>query len=161
MRWMKVLLFSILLPGIADVLIPWLILARLGKLTFASIGIMQIIGSLLALAGLTLIVWVCQAFFRRGKGKPAPFDPPHQFVSKGLFSWLRNPLYLGAALLVPLGEACFFVTFWLVFYSALLFLISHLYVVYVEEPTLIRRFGRPYKKYLRIVPRWLPRIPRD
>jgi protein-S-isoprenylcysteine O-methyltransferase Ste14 len=158
---MKAILFSFLLPGIADVLIPWLILTRLGKLSTASFGVMQTIGSLLALAGLILIIWVCQAFFRRGKKTPAPFDPPHQFVNKGLFRWLRNPLYLGAALLIPLGEACFFGTFWLIFYSVLLFLISHLYVVYIEEPTLVRRFGRPYKKYLRTVPRWLPRIPRD
>jgi len=31
----------------------------------------------------------------------------------------------------------------------------------VEEPALIRRFGRPYRKYLRTVPRWFPRIPRE
>jgi protein-S-isoprenylcysteine O-methyltransferase Ste14 len=160
-RWLKVILFSFVLPGVANLLIPWGLLAWLGKLTFATFGVMQAIGSLLALAGLTLIVWVCLAFFRRDKGKPAPFDPPHQFVNKGLFRWLRNPLYLGAAVLIPLGEACFFETFWLAFYAAVLFLISHLYVVYIEEPTLVRRFGRPYKKYLRTVPRWIPRIPHE
>jgi Putative protein-S-isoprenylcysteine methyltransferase len=161
MRWLKVVIFNILLPGIADLLIPWGLLTRLGKWHFAGFGVLQIFGCLFALMGLCLIFWVGLTFFRRGKGKPAPFDPPRQFVSKGLFSWLRNPLYLGAALLIPLGEACFFETLWLTAYAALLFLTCHLYVVYREEPTLVRRFGRPYKKYLRTVPRWIPRIPRE
>lgn len=36
----------------------------------------------------------------------------------------------------------------------------HLYVVRVEEPRLVERFGADYAAYARRVPRWLPRRPR-
>jgi protein-S-isoprenylcysteine O-methyltransferase Ste14 len=161
MLWLKVILLFLAVPGIADVLIPGLILEWLGKLALPSIGVLQIIGLILVLAGLLMIAWVCQAFVRHGKGTPAPFDPPHQFVNQGLYRWLRNPLYFGAALLIPLGETLFSETYWLILYAAILLLILHIYIVYFEEPALIRRFGRPYRKYLRTVPPWIPRIPRE
>jgi protein-S-isoprenylcysteine O-methyltransferase Ste14 len=31
-----------------------------------------------------------------------------------------------------------------------------LYVVYVEEPKLIRKFGNVYIQYTKSVPRWIP-----
>jgi len=154
-------LLFLVFPGIVDALIPGLILKLLGSLSFNKFGPIQIVGIALILAGLTMIIWVCQAFVRHGKGIPSPFDPPVQFVSSGLFRWLRNPMYFAIALLIPLGEIFYFEEPWLILYAAALFVSLHLYVVYVEEPALARRFGRPYKKYLRLVSRWVPRIPRD
>jgi protein-S-isoprenylcysteine O-methyltransferase Ste14 len=159
MLWIKVLLLFILVPGIADVLLPGLILTGLGKLTFPGFGLWQIIGLILMAFGLGIILWVCQAFIRGGKGTPAPFDPPRRFVNDGLYRWVRNPMYLGAAFIIPLGEALFFSTFWLVPYAALLMLLLHIYVVNIEEPALRKRFGRPYQKYLHTVPRWFPHPP--
>jgi protein-S-isoprenylcysteine O-methyltransferase Ste14 len=146
-------------PGIADVLIPGLILLWLHKLAFSSFGLWQVAGLVLIALGLGIVLWVCQAFVRTGRGTPAPFDPPHQFVTVGLFRWVRNPMYLGAALLIPLGEALYFQTWWLLVYTAALMLILHIYLVYFEEPALLKRFGRPYQKYLHTVPRWIPRKP--
>ena len=161
MLWVKMFVLFLAVPGIADVLIPWLILSSANKFQFTIFGFWQIAGTFFVLAGLVAVIWVCQAFVRHGKGTPAPFDPPHQFVSAGLYRWVRNPMYLGAAVLIPLGEALFFKTGWFILYIAILFLMIHLYVVYFEEPALIRRFGRPYKKYMRVVPRWIPHIPKD
>jgi protein-S-isoprenylcysteine O-methyltransferase Ste14 len=161
MLWVKVFLLFLLFPGIADVLLPGLILLGLKKLDFAAIGAWQIVGLVLIAFGLFLVAWVCQAFVRGGKGTPAPFDPPRHFVSEGLYRWTRNPMYLGAALFIPLGEACFFKTFWLVIYAALLMGLLHIYVTNFEEPSLVKRFGRPYQKYLHTVPRWIPRKPGD
>jgi len=159
--WVKVVLLFFTVTGVGDVLLPWLILTWLNQLTYTSFGVWQILGFLLAAIGLAMVIWVCQAFVRRGQGIPAPFNPPHQFVSTGLYRWLRNPMYLGAAVLIPLGESAFFEVPWLILYSAVLLLALQIYVVYFEEPALSKRFGRPYKKYLRTVPRWIPRIPRD
>jgi len=36
-------------------------------------------------------------------------------------------------------------------------LASHAWIVRVEEPQLVARFGAAYAAYLRCVPRWLPR----
>jgi protein-S-isoprenylcysteine O-methyltransferase Ste14 len=161
MLWTKVILLFLAVPALVDVLIPWLILNLLHKLTYSSLGILQISGAILAATGLFAVGWVCQAFVRRGKDTPAPFDPPYRFVSTGLYRWLRNPMYLSIAVLIPFGETLFFETPWLIMYSAVLMLFLQLYIVYVEEPALTKRFGRPYKKYLRTVPRWIPRIPKD
>jgi protein-S-isoprenylcysteine O-methyltransferase Ste14 len=38
--------------------------------------------------------------------------------------------------------------------------VSHLFVIGYEEPTLRRRFGETYNEFLRTVPRWIPRPPR-
>ncbi len=161
MLWPKITLMFIIVPGVADVLIPALILAAVRQLRLPPFGISQGIGCLLAALGLTAVIWVCQAFARRGKGTPAPFDPPRRFVMEGLYRWVRNPMYIGAGILIPLGEAFFFETFWLALYAALLWLGLHLYITRFEEPALIRRFGRPYRKYLRTVPRWLPHPPKE
>ena len=161
MLWIKVFLLFILVPGVADVLLPGLVLLGLNKLTFDTFGPVQIIGLILIVVGLALVLWVCQAFVRGGKGTPAPFDPPRHFVSEGLYRWVRNPMYLGAAVFIPVGEAVYFGTFWLVVYAAVLMGILHIYVVNFEEPTLVKRFGRPYQKYLHTVPRWIPRKPGD
>jgi protein-S-isoprenylcysteine O-methyltransferase Ste14 len=33
-----------------------------------------------------------------------------------------------------------------------------LFVVFYEEPTLLRQFGESYEEYRRSVPRWVPKI---
>jgi protein-S-isoprenylcysteine O-methyltransferase Ste14 len=35
--------------------------------------------------------------------------------------------------------------------------VNAVYLPLVEEPRLVRRFGREYEEYTRRVPRWLPR----
>ena len=40
----------------------------------------------------------------------------------------------------------------------LAFLVTHLFVIFYEEPTLKRKFGAAYEDYLRRVPRWIPRL---
>ena len=161
MLWVKVLLLFLLVPGIADVLVPWIILTTSGTFTMPVIGWLQITGIVLVCAGLAISIWVLQALARFGRGTPAPFDPPRQFVRRGLFRWVRNPLYLGAAILIPLGEALFFRSWQLLVYAVILFMVLHLYIVLVEEKELERRFGKPYLKYKRTVPRWIPRQPKD
>lgn len=148
------------MPGIADLFIPWLILKRSGTLQPPAAGVLQVIGILLILTGLAILVWVCQAFVRYGHGTPAPFDPPQQFVSRGLYRWVRNPMYLGAAVLIPFGVAFLFSSLWLVLYAVLIILVLHLYIVFHEEPILKKRFGDPYQNYLNTVLRWIPRLPR-
>ena len=161
MLWVKVFLLFLAVPGIADALIPWLILTHRKALEFPPFGVMQGIGLFLILVGLAIVVWVCQEFVRFGHGTPAPYDPPRQFVHCGLYRWVRNPMYLGAGLLILLGEALYFGSWWLVFYAAIVVGMLHLYIIFREEPELERRFGRPYLKYKRNVSRWIPRPPKN
>ena len=42
--------------------------------------------------------------------------------------------------------------------AAMMFLVMHLVVVYLEEPGLEKRFGDSYREYRLNVRRWVPRI---
>jgi protein-S-isoprenylcysteine O-methyltransferase Ste14 len=56
------------------------------------------------------------------------------------------------------GQGLFFGSPGVLLYAAALALAFHLFVVFVEEPGLRRRFGPSYEAYCRRVPRWLPRL---
>ena len=108
------------------------------------------------LAGAALAV-ACVATFVVIGGTPAPFDPPRQFVAVGLYRYVRNPMYIGGALLLAgfalylrSGAALAFCLPWL--------LLAHVFVLAYEEPALRRKFGAPYETYCHTVPRWIPRF---
>jgi protein-S-isoprenylcysteine O-methyltransferase Ste14 len=110
------------------------------------------------LAGAALAVTCVATFVVRGRGTPAPFDPPRQFVAVGPYRYVRNPMYLGGALLLAgfalylrSGAALIFCLPWL--------LLAHIFVLLYEEPTLRGKFGATYEEYCRTVPRWIPRKP--
>jgi len=75
-----------------------------------------------------------------------------------LFRYVRNPMYVGA-LLVLLGEALLFRSVWIVLYAAGLWLVLHTFLVVFEEPQLGRRFGSSYRAYVESTPRWIPHLP--
>jgi protein-S-isoprenylcysteine O-methyltransferase Ste14 len=109
------------------------------------------------LAGASLAVACVATFVVIGRGTPAPFDPPRQFVAVGPYRCVRNPMYIGGALLLagfalylPSGAALIFCLPWL--------LLAHIFVLAYEEPALRRKFGAPYETYCRTVPRWIPRL---
>ena len=69
---------------------------------------------------------------------------------------MRNPLYAGVVL--GLGGMALAMVSWLLALTALAAaLAAHAWVVRVEEPRLVARFGAAYAEYLRRVPRWVPR----
>jgi protein-S-isoprenylcysteine O-methyltransferase Ste14 len=101
---------------------------------------------------------VCVAIFAvRGRGTPAPFDPPREFVATGPYRWVRNPMYVGGFLLLAGYALCAGSAEALVVAFGML-AAAHLFVVLYEEPSLRRRFGAGYEAYLRRTPRWLPRL---
>lgn len=129
------------------------------RLGVALPGWAPIPGLALAIAGAAVTLWCVLAFALAGKGTPAPFDAPREFVAAGPYRFVRNPMYLGAAGVIagaglmlrsPAATAV-----------ALLFLVlAHAFVLLYEEPTLERRFGESYRRYKRRVRRWLPWLPR-
>ncbi len=98
-------------------------------------------------------------FALRGHGTPAPFDPPRKLVWRGLYKWVRNPMYLGILALVA-GEALFLRSGHILVYLICLACAVQLFVLGYEENALRMKFGAMYEDYKRAVPRWLPRKPR-
>ena len=149
------LLFTVVVPGTGGVLVPWWILTRDG----ASPAPVAWYAVIAIAAGVGLYLWCLWVFAVVGRGTPGPWDPPRRVVAVGPYRWVRNPIYL-AALLVVLGEAWLFLSLSLVAYAVAAAAFFHLFVIGYEEPTLRRTFGQIYSRYLRMVPRWIPRPPR-
>src|SRR3954467_1645209 len=101
-------------------------------------------GFVLAAAGAVLAAACILTFVTRGRGTPAPFDPPREFVAVGPYRWVRNPMYVGAAALIA-GAALILSSPSMLMLAAAFLLIMHLFVVLYEERTLAERFGVPYE----------------
>lgn len=112
----------------------------------------------LVLLGLVPMAWSFLSFVFRGRGTPAPFDPPRKLVVDGPYRFLRNPMYLGAILSLT-GAAVYYRSLGLATYLVAFTLWAHLFVVFFEEPRLRKAFGDEYAAYCGRVRRWLPRRP--
>src|SRR5207249_10939605 len=154
----KTLLFTILVPGTVTVLVPYLLLTSGFQLFPVEIGALRVLGLPPILMGVVTYLWCAWDFTFTGRGTPAPIDPPKQLVVKGLYRYVRNPMYVGITLIL-LGEALLFEAAVLFLYAGLLLVCAHLFIVYYEEPTLRRLFGASYESYCKSVSRWTPRLP--
>ena len=137
--------------------IPALLLYATGTGLRPPPGALALLGAaVIALAHLALL-WLVVAFVRTGRGTQLPLDPPRELVLRGPYRWIRNPMYLLYTAIV-LGEAILYRSPALLVYTGGFWLLTHLYVVGVEERTLKRRFGATYADYCRRAGRWLPRL---
>jgi protein-S-isoprenylcysteine O-methyltransferase Ste14 len=151
-RWIGALLFTLLVPGVVTVVLPYWILDRS---VAVRPGPWSVAGALLLLLGLGVYLRCLWDFVVVGRGIPAPVDHPKHLVVRGLYRNVRNPMYLGV-LTVLLGEVALFRSAALLRYAALWLLVVHVVVRVYEEPNLRSRFGASYEHYCQHVRRWLP-----
>ena len=116
----------------------------------------KIIGSVLLIAGLSIVIYSTILHIKTGRITPLPvIEQPKQFIVHGLYNYCRNPMYL-AEVVVFLGLFFLLGYVLLLLYPLLAFLTIHIFVVYVEEPELKRVFGEEYVRYTTNVSRWIP-----
>lgn len=151
----RALIYASLFIGFLFVYLPARLLSWTGIARPAAIAWPQFTGAAVCAAGAAVALWCVGTFIFVGKGTPAPFDPPRRLVVRGPYRFVRNPMYIGAALALA-GAALFYASLPLLIYGAGLLLLAHLIVVFYEEPTLRRSFGPDYEAYRRSVRRWLP-----
>jgi protein-S-isoprenylcysteine O-methyltransferase Ste14 len=154
----KNLLFTVLVPGFVAGWVP-LVFLRPRAPAPAALTPWHIAAAPLLLVGALVYLACVWQFGTSGRGTPAPIDPPKKLVMRGLYLWVRNPMYLGL-LLVVLGEAVFFREPVLLLYFVFLASAFQLFVVAVEEPGLRQRFGALYSDYCNATNRWRPGRPR-
>jgi len=148
----------LLLPLVVLLLIPWS-LRHVAHQSFEwHWGLLQWLGVWLIANGVGLCVCCVNLFNVEGRGTPLPLDPPKRFVTRGPYRYVRNPMMLGAFLILA-GESAAFESWVLFLYTFLIMTLAHLFVRFWEEPDLARRFGEAYRQYVEQVPRWLPRKP--
>jgi protein-S-isoprenylcysteine O-methyltransferase Ste14 len=150
---LKNLLFTALVPGTVAVLGPWLVA---GDRPPGS-GAPRVVALLLLGLGGAIYGWCVWDFASFGRGTPAPLDAPKKLVVRGLYRFVRNPMYVGV-LSVILGFAALFQTASLVVYAALVASCFHAFILLYEEPHLEREFGAEYAAYKARAGRWLPNL---
>lgn len=144
------------LPGFFAGYLPWRYFG-LRSVTLSLSNPLHWLGLFGIVSGAVLLVACIWEFARTGRGTLSPVDPPRVLVVRGLYRYVRNPMYLGVTLIV-LGEALLARSTGLAVYWVIWFASANLFVLAYEEPTLRRQFGAEYDRYARAVGRWLPRV---
>jgi len=111
-----------------------------------------VIGLALFLLGLVAGI-VGSRTFRRIGTNVNPMQPALKLAMGGVFSHLRNPMYVGMGLAV-LGIVVGFAFEWTLFALVAGALVMHFGVVLREERYLERKFGDEYRRYKASVPRY-------
>ena len=150
----RALLSFLALPGIVAILAPPLI-ATLDPWR----GTSWAPGIVLLLLGTFGLIWCARDFYASGRGTLAPWDPPQELVTLGLYRLVRNPMYVSVLAMVA-GWALYLLSAFVALYLVLLALAFHIRVLRHEEPWLATRFGPRWSAYQAAVPRWLPRVTR-
>ncbi len=112
-----------------------------------------ITGLLIILTGLALIVWARVYFTRTGQS-PIPWKPTPELIFQGPYRYTRNPMYLGATLIV-FGLGLALNNLWIALFSLPALLVVHVIAVLPEERYLSQKFAQSYKNYLAQVRRYL------
>ena len=113
---------------------------------------------MLAIGG-GVVLWKYYLFFR-ARGSPVPFNPPRSMVIKGLYAHTRNPMMLGYFTLL-FGLGVLLNSFSLFFIFAPVFILGNiLYLKFIEEKEMEKKFGRQYLEYKRRVPMFVPGLRR-
>lgn len=117
----------------------------------------QLVGLVAVAVGVVLLIACIWEFAKSGRGTLSPVDPPRELVVRGLYRYVRNPMYLSVTVIL-LGEVLLAWSRALLLYWAVWFVLVNVFVTWYEEPALRRQFGESYERYARNVRRWLPRF---
>lgn len=153
----RAIVYGSLFIGFLFVYLPARLLSWTGIARPAAIAWPQVTGAAICAGGAIIALWCVGTFVFDGKGTPAPFDPPRRLVIRGPYRFVRNPMYIGAALALS-GAALFYDSLPLLLYGCALLFVAQLIVVFYEEPTLRKTFGTDYETYCHNVKRWLPAV---
>ena len=152
------LLWTVLFPGFFAGYVPWRFFG-LSRVLVSVSDPVQLLGLLLTGAGALLLAACIVEFARSGRGTLSPVDPPRHLVVRGLYRYVRNPMYLSVTAIV-LGEVVLTRSAALAVYWAVWFACVNVFVISYEEPMLRRQFGASYDEYVKRVGRWIPCSPR-
>jgi len=151
----------IVLPFTVTVLVPFWIAKNYGLKPGigSSTGpiVVQAIGIALLAVGLVLFLASLVKFATRGKGTLAPWDPPRAFVVDGPYRYVRNPMISGVFFIL-FGEASVLLSRPHAAWAAAFVALNMVFIPFVEEPQLERRFGDSYQEYRRHVRRFVPHL---
>jgi protein-S-isoprenylcysteine O-methyltransferase Ste14 len=153
---LRSLLWTLACPGLVAGYLPWRYfgLVRSG---FDLSDPLDLTGGACVIGGAALLGACIFEFAHSGHGTLSPLDPPRRLVVRGLYNYVRNPMYLSVSAIV-LGEVFITRSAALALYWGLWFAGANIFVIAYEEPALRRQFGPSYDDYRTHVFRWMPRF---
>jgi protein-S-isoprenylcysteine O-methyltransferase Ste14 len=151
--------FLVLAPGFFVVLIPYWLCRWQFQSPLLGFTPFRAIGALLMIVAAPVLTESFTRFALQGLGTPAPVFPTQHLIVKGFYGYVRNPMYLAVVSMV-IGQALLFGNLRVLAYGLLAWLVTHIFVLTYEEPTLRKTFGAEYETYRANVPRWIPRLTR-
>ena len=148
---------TVLLISLSPVWIGW---------SWSGTPLVRVLGAALALASIAVGTWaVAKMGWARLLFAGALFPPgagaeennvPQRLVLEGPYRYVRNPLYDTDFVLI-LGTALL-TSNWFLISLAALYAAQLSLQLPLEERELRQRFGRPYRRYCEVVPRFIPRL---
>ena len=136
---------------IAGVALDWLLPAFVLRVLLSSTERIVIAALLIGAGGALGLSAILS--FRATHTHVEPWKPALALVSAGIFQWLRNPMYVGLALLVA-GVGFALASDWTLVMLVPAAFIVHFGVVKREERYLEAKFGDAYRAYKAAVPRY-------
>jgi protein-S-isoprenylcysteine O-methyltransferase Ste14 len=137
--------------------VPYEIISSENHTVIDQIGNIGFIGPCLIVIGIIGYLLCFWNFIFDAKGTPLPMGTQKHLIVKGLYRYVRNPIYISWYLII-FGEALFFQSLDLLFYLLSWIVFFQIKVIFFEEPSLKERFGETYEQYLKSVRRWIPRL---
>ena len=151
------LIFLLVAPGVVAGIVPWWITQWQFRPPFFGSNSSRVLGALLIVAGIAPLLDSFARFAVQGQGTPAPILPTKHLVVTGFYRHVRNPMYVGVAVVI-FGQAFLFGSVRLLEYAVIVWLAFDVFVRLYEEPKLARTFGDGYREFRENVPRWFPRL---
>lgn len=116
-----------------------------------------VVGFCLALAGEAIRFWGVAVAGTETR-TTGPVGGTHLFID-GPFAYVRNPLYVGNMMMyVGVGIMSNALMPYLVMLACGFFVLQYTMIVIKEEEYLQRAFGEEYERYVKNVPRFMPRL---
>jgi protein-S-isoprenylcysteine O-methyltransferase Ste14 len=136
--------------------VPSKIISSEKHIVIEQIGKIRFIGPILIVIGIIGCLSCLWNFIFDAKGSSFSGDQKHLIV-KGLYRYVRNPMCISGYLIV-FGQALFFQSLDLLLYLSFWIVWFEIEVIFLEEPSLKKRFGETYEQYRKSVRRWIPRL---
>jgi protein-S-isoprenylcysteine O-methyltransferase Ste14 len=150
-------IFLFVAPGTVAGLVPWWIGKWRVHAPFLGFTALRVAGGVLMAVAFVFLLEAFLRFALQGIGTPAPIYPTKRLVVAGSYRFVRNPMYVAVVSLI-LGQSLIFGDIRIFVYGLCAWLVTHIFVLTYEEPTLRRTFPVDYAAFTANVPRWIPRV---
>ena len=140
------IVFLFAAPGLLGVFIPWYTTGWHMDEPLLGFEPVRWLGGALILVGAAVLLNSFARFALQGRGTPAPIYPTATLVVSGTYRYVRNPMYLAVAALIA-GQGLLIGSLPLLIYALAFGVVTHLFVLIYEEPTLRSTYGAQYEAY--------------